>query len=61
MDLQALLKSKRFWAAVASIAVVVLEDKVPLTKDQISLVVLAIGGWIVGESIRPVNPPEVTK
>lgn len=61
MDLQALLKSKRFWAAVASIAVVVLKDKVPLTEDQISLVVLAIGGWIVGESIRPVNAPEVSK
>ena len=61
MDLQGLLKSKRFWASVASVAVVVLKDKVPLTEDQISLVVLAIGGWIVGESIRPVNPPEVLK
>lgn len=61
MDLQNLLKSKRFWAAAASVAVVVLKDKVPLTEDQISLLVLAIGGWIVGESIRPVNPPEVSK
>ena len=62
MNLGELLKSKRFWAAAATIAVVVLRDKVPLTDDQISQLVLAVGAWIVGESIRPVEPkPEVTK
>lgn len=58
MKLDGLLKSKRFWIAAASIAVIVLEDKVPLTKDQIQLIVFAVGSWILGESIRPVEPPK---
>ena len=57
-----LFKSKRFWVAAASVAVVVLKDKVPLSEDQIQMLVYAVGAWIVGESIRPVDPkPEVTK
>lgn len=47
-----LIKSRRFWAAVASIAVVVLKDRLPLTEEQITNIVLAIGAWIVGESFR---------
>jgi hypothetical protein len=49
---QSLIKSRRFWASVASIAVVVLKDKLPLTEDQITMMVWAIGSWIVGESLR---------
>lgn len=57
-----LFKSKRFWAAAASVAVVVLKDKIPLSEDQIQILVYTLGAWIVGESIRPVDPkPEVTK
>ena len=59
MDFSNLLKSKRFWAAAAVVAVVVLKDRVPLNEQQITEIVLAV--WIVGESIRPVNPPEVAK
>ena len=51
-----LFKSKRFWAVAAVIAVVVLKDKVPLTEQQITEVVMAVGAWVVGESIRPVEP-----
>ena len=47
-----LIKSRRFWASVASIAVVVLKDKLPLTEDQITGLIMAIGAWIVGESLR---------
>lgn len=54
--MQELFKSKRFWLAAASVAVVIFRDKVPLTDDQISQLVLAVGAWIVGESIRPVDP-----
>jgi len=35
MNISELVKSKRFWAAAATIAVVVLKDKTPLTEDQI--------------------------
>ena len=59
MKLDGLLKSKRFWAAAAVAAVVILKDKTPLTEQQIQELVLAVGAWIVGESIRPVDPPKV--
>jgi len=60
--MQDLLKSKRFWAAAAVVAVVVLKDQVPLTEDQIQQIVLAVGAWIVGDSIRPLpKPDEVAK
>ena len=54
--LDKLFKSKRFWVAAAGIAVVVLKDRLPFTDDQISTMVLTLGSWIVGESIRPVDP-----
>lgn len=49
-----LIKSKRFWATVAGIAVVVFKDKLPIALDeqQITTIVLAIGSWIVGDSLR---------
>ena len=60
--MESLFKSKRFWVLLAAVAVVVLKDKVPLTEDQIQILVYAVGAWVVGESIRPVDPkPEVTK
>jgi uncharacterized protein (DUF2062 family) len=59
MDLQGLFKSKRFWAAAAAVAVVALRDKIPLTEDQITTIVYAVGAWIVGDSIRPISPAKV--
>jgi hypothetical protein len=58
MNLQELWKSKRFWLTIASVAVVVLKDKLPigLSDEQIQQIVLAIGAWIVGDSLRGVNP-----
>jgi hypothetical protein len=49
-----LIKSKRFWAAVAGIAVVVAKDRLPIALDeqQITMIVMAIGSWIVGDSLR---------
>jgi hypothetical protein len=49
-----LIKSKRFWAAVAGIAVVVMKDRLPVALDeqQITMIVMAIGSWIVGDSLR---------
>jgi hypothetical protein len=51
-----LLKSKRFWAIAASIAVVALKDKVPLDEQQITQLVMAIGAWVIGDSLRSVSP-----
>jgi hypothetical protein len=53
--LSELVKSKRFWAAAAMIAVVVLKDKVPLDEQQITNLVMAVGAWIVGDSLRSVD------
>jgi|GEM_PF-1444094 len=49
-----LLKSRRFWAAVALVAVPVLNEKLNLgmSEDQFIATALAIVGFIVGESIR---------
>ena len=60
MNISELFKSKRFWAAAATIAVVVLKDRVPLSEDQIQQLVWVIGALIVGDSVRPIDPkPEV--
>jgi hypothetical protein len=62
MNLGELVKSKRFWAAAATIAVVILKDRVPLSEDQIQQLVWVIGAWIVGDSVRPLpKPDEVAK
>ena len=49
-----LLKSRRFWAAVALIAVPVINEKLNLnmSEDQFIATAAAIVGLIIGESIR---------
>lgn len=56
MNLNSVLKSKRFWLTAAAIAVVVLKDKTGLTDEQLTELVLAVGALVVGDSIRPVDP-----
>lgn len=46
------VKSRRFWLAVSCVAVALLKDKLPLTEEQIQNIVLTIGAWIIGESLR---------
>jgi hypothetical protein len=58
MNIGELFKSKRFWAAVATIAVVVFKDRLPLTEDQIEQLVWVVGSWIVGDSVRPLPKPD---
>jgi hypothetical protein len=58
MNLSELFKSKRFWAAAATIAVVVLKDRLPLSEDQIQELVWVVAAWIVGDSVRPVPKPD---
>ncbi len=53
---QSLVRSRRFWAAVAGVVVVVAKDQIPLIQgfsdEQITNAVLMLGAWIVGESLR---------
>ena len=58
MNISELIKSKRFWAAAATIAVVVLKDRLPLSEDQIQELVWVVAAWIVGDSVRPVPKPD---
>ncbi len=54
--LQTLVKSRRFWVAIAGLVVAVGRDQIPIlqsfTDEQITQAVLVLGAWIVGESLR---------
>ena len=52
--INSLIKSRRFWAGIAAIAVPFINEKfsLGLTEESVTTVALAIVGWIVGESIR---------
>jgi hypothetical protein len=54
--MQIILKSKRFWLTVASVLTVALKDQLPLTAEQIQQIVLAIGAWVIGDSLRSTVP-----
>jgi hypothetical protein len=52
--LQSFIKSRRFWLMIGGVAVAIFKDQLglPLTEEQINEMVLLIGAWIVGESLR---------
>jgi len=52
--IQSLIKSRRFWAGVAAIAVPILNEKFGwgLSEEGMTTMALAVVGWIVGESLR---------
>lgn len=54
--LQTLVKSRRFWVAVAGVVIAVGRDQIPFlanfTDEQITQAVIMLGAWIVGESLR---------
>ena len=50
--MQELFKSKRFWVAVAGVLASLLKDKLPISGDQITEIVLVLAAWIVGDSLR---------
>ena len=52
--IQSLIKSRRFWAGAAAIAVPILNQKFGwgLTEEGMTTMALAVVGWIVGESLR---------
>lgn len=57
------LKSKRVWAVIGTIAVVVLRDRTSLSEQQILEIVAIISALVLGDSLRPVapKPDEVAK
>lgn len=51
--IDAMMKSRRFWMAVAGVAVVFSENLGwGLDADTVNNAVLIIGSWIVGDSLR---------
>lgn len=58
--MEIILRSKRFWLTVASVVAVAAKDYLPLTEDQIQQIVLAIGAWIIGDSLRSTNPTKTS-
>ena len=51
--IQALFTSRRFWVAVAGVAFVAFDGLgLGLTEDQTTNLVIVIGSWVVGDSIR---------
>jgi len=53
--INSLFKSRRFWVAVAGVVIVSSETvrgNIGITADQTTNVVLVLGSWIVGDSLR---------
>lgn len=63
MRFNEVLKSKRVWAVIGTIAVVVLKDRTSLSEQQILEIVALVSALVVGDSLRPVapKPEEVAK
>lgn len=53
----ALLKSTRFWMAVAGVVAVALKETLGLDETQTLAVAAIVVSWIVGETVRPNVPP----
>lgn len=54
----ALVHSKRAWAVVASIAMLVAKEFWPDKAESIYAAIAMLGTWMLGESFRPVTPVE---
>lgn len=50
--LESLLQSRRFWAAVIAVAVVVLQDGMGLGEDVAKSIAAVLSAWIVGDSLQ---------
>ena len=50
--IKALLKSRRFWAAIGGVVVVVLQDTIGLEPATANSIVAVAVAWIVGDSLR---------
>ncbi len=51
--LKGLVKSRRFWTAVASIVVVILNDALGIPEETANTIAAIGVSWMVGDSLRP--------
>ena len=50
---QSLFRSRRFWVVVAGVVVVVFDGLgLGLTAEQTTHLIIVLGSWVVGDSIR---------
>lgn len=51
------LRGRRFWLTAATVLLVPLRDKfnIPLTDEQLVAIALAVGQFVIGESLRSSN------
>lgn len=50
-----LLKSRRFWAAVAGLSAIVGHELLGLPEDSVREIVLIVAVFIVGDSVRKIE------
>ena len=50
--LKSLLKSRRFWIAIASVVVVVMNDTFGIPEETANTITAIGVSWIVGDSLR---------
>jgi|TARA_R110000824_G_scaffold159358_1_gene333676 hypothetical protein len=50
--LKMLVKSKRFWTAVGTVATVCLQDVIGIPPETAASIVAVAIAWIVGDSLR---------
>ncbi len=58
--LKSLLTSRKFWAAIVGLVVIILkayQPTLPFTADQITAFVVVIVGYILGTAIQDAIPP----
>ncbi len=51
--ISSLFKSRRFWAAVAGVLAVSLQDTLGLDPDSTKQAVMLLAAWIIGDSLTP--------
>ena len=50
-----LLSSKRLVALLASVIATVFKDRLPVSEEQLMILLTAVGSLIVGDSIKPIG------
>jgi len=49
---EAMVRSRRFWAAVGTLAAVVMNDELGIPEQDVVLIVGTVSAWLLGDTIR---------